>query len=89
MFYNGALDVICSLSAEEAVLDNMDWDLRDSYEKAPKKIWRVQSADQEVAGYVHHVRNLYQVRIGSFVFACALCLRLCLCLWMKCAPAVV
>ena len=61
MFYNGALDVICSLSAEEAVLDNMDWDLRDLYEKAPKKIWRVQSADKEVAGYVHHVRNLYQV----------------------------
>lgn len=67
MIYNGALDIICSLSAEEAMLDNMDWDLHDQYETAPKMIWRVQPADKEVAGYVHHVRNLFQVRMNRIL----------------------
>ena len=61
MLYNGNLDIICGLPLVEATLQTLDWEGLREYRAAQKLIWRVQPNDTEVAGYIRHVHNLYQV----------------------------
>ncbi len=65
MIYNGNLDVVCGVPLEEATLQTLDWDGLPEYRSAQKQIWKVSPNDTEVAGYVRHVRNLYQVVIRN------------------------
>ncbi len=66
MLYNGNLDTVCPVPAEEATLHELEWDGNSEYRAATKIHWRVSSSDADVAGYVREVRNFFQVR--SMIF---------------------
>lgn len=55
LFYNGQLDIIVAGVLTESFLHKLRWHGKDSWENAPRKIWRV---GNEIAGYVKHEDNL-------------------------------
>jgi len=61
MMYTGQLDIIVAIPLTEAFLQTVPWSGLDRYKKAERSVWRVNAADKEVAGYVRHVDNFYQV----------------------------
>ncbi|RWS01434.1 putative serine carboxypeptidase CPVL-like protein [Dinothrombium tinctorium] len=61
LFYNGQLDVIDTAVLTENFLRTVQWKYRDEYLTAKRRIWKVDSSDEEVAGYVRKVHNFYQV----------------------------
>ena len=67
MLYNGDLDIICGVPLTEAMLQTFEWSDSAQYRVAPKLHWRVDPSDKEIAGYVRHVRNFYQVECPSFL----------------------
>ena len=55
LLYNGQLDIIVAPVFTENFLSKLKWEGVNSYLKAPKKIWKVNRNDAEVAGYVKSV----------------------------------
>jgi len=65
IFYNGQYDFIVAAPTTEAFLRSLDWKDIDGYKKAAKIIWKVDSQDVEVAGYVRQFKTLTQVIVRS------------------------
>ncbi|XP_065176055.1 probable serine carboxypeptidase CPVL [Sycon ciliatum] len=61
MVYNGQLDIIVGVPLTEGMVSEMDWAGKEKFYNAARKIWKVNSTDAEVAGYVRSVLNLMQV----------------------------
>jgi len=55
LLYNGQLDIIVAPVCTENFLSKLKWDRKDDYLKAPKKEWKINESDKEVAGYVKSV----------------------------------
>lgn len=65
MIYNGQLDIICGLPLTESYLYKLQWSGAAEYKNASKVIWKVDDADDEVAGYVRYAKNFVQVAVRS------------------------
>ena len=50
LLYNGQLDIIVAPVVTENLLANLNWTGVNSYLAAPKKIWKVNPTDREIAG---------------------------------------
>ncbi len=61
MLYNGNLDTVCPVPAEEGTLHELEWYGNSEYRTTSKIHWRVSPSDADVAGYVRQVMNFYQV----------------------------
>ncbi|XP_076472382.1 putative serine carboxypeptidase CPVL [Babylonia areolata] len=61
MIYNGQLDIIIAVPLTEAWLQTVQWKGLPAYKLAERHIWKVNSSDTEVAGWVRQVDNFYQV----------------------------
>ena len=61
MLYSGQLDIIVAAPLTERMLWNLQWKYQDEYKTCKKQVWKVRQADSEVAGYVRHIQNFYQV----------------------------
>jgi hypothetical protein len=69
LFYNGQWDFIVAAPTTEAMIPTIHWDKIHNWRTVKKQIWKVQSNDTNVAGYVKQFDNLTQiiVRDGTFV----------------------
>lgn len=61
MMYTGQLDIIVAIPLTEAFLMTVPWTGLDRYKTADRMVWKINSSDKEVAGYVRQVDNFYQV----------------------------
>ncbi|XP_006824615.1 putative serine carboxypeptidase CPVL [Saccoglossus kowalevskii] len=65
LLYSGQLDIIVSAPLTERFLWMLPWKHLSDYQKADRKVWKVQKTDTEVAGYVRAVGpgngNFFQV----------------------------
>lgn len=55
LMYNGQNDIILAGPLCENFLRTLNWSGQNAYLSAPKIIWKVESTDQQVAGYVRQV----------------------------------
>lgn len=60
LIYSGQLDIIIGAPLTELFLPEVEWSGQHAYKKAERKIWRVDPADADVAGYVRVVGNFTQ-----------------------------
>lgn len=66
LIYSGQLDVIIGAALTETMLPTIPWSGQEQFERTDKKVWRVNSADPEVAGYVQQFSRLtYAVVRGA------------------------
>ena len=72
MLYSGQLDIIVAAPLTEEMLWNLKWKYQDEYKSCKKQVWKVRSSDREVAGYVRHVRNFYQVSPAKKSYQCSM-----------------
>jgi vitellogenic carboxypeptidase-like protein len=61
LVYNGQLDIIIGAPLTETFLPTVQWHGQAAYAAADREVWKVNAADEEVAGYVREVSNLSQV----------------------------
>jgi vitellogenic carboxypeptidase-like protein len=52
LIYNGLLDIICAESLTLNWLADLEWSHSDEYKSATRQIWKVETTDNEVAGYI-------------------------------------
>ena len=67
LIYSGQLDIIVALPLTEAMLQTVPWKFLKQYQSADRVVWKVNSSDTEVAGYVRNVKDFYQVILLSTV----------------------
>lgn len=65
LFYSGQLDIIVAPPLTENFLRKLKWHGIQRYKKAPRIVYKVNSDDKQVAGYVRQVDNLYQAIIRN------------------------
>lgn len=65
MMYTGQLDIIVAIPLTEAFLQTVPWSGLKEYQNADRKVWKVNDADREVAGYVRQVGNFSQVSVTA------------------------
>uniref|UniRef100_A0A4Q8K3H4 Carboxypeptidase n=1 Tax=Liphistius sp. SGP-2016 TaxID=1905180 RepID=A0A4Q8K3H4_9ARAC len=65
LIYNGQLDIIVAYPLTVNFLQSLNWKYADDYKNAPRQIWKVSPTDQEVAGYVHQVKDFYEVIVRN------------------------
>ncbi|XP_055467850.1 probable serine carboxypeptidase CPVL [Psammomys obesus] len=61
LLYNGQLDIIVAAALTERSLMAMEWNGSKEYKQAQKKIWKIFTSDNEVAGYVRQADKFHQV----------------------------
>lgn len=62
LLYNGQLDLIIGAAPTEHSLLQLDeWEGRAEYATAPRKEWRINPSDKDVAGYVTQVGRFQRV----------------------------
>jgi len=61
LLYSGQLDVIVAVPLTEAMLQSLEWKYQDEYKRAKRTVWKIHNEDVDVAGYVRHVHDFYQV----------------------------
>ncbi|GFU26071.1 probable serine carboxypeptidase CPVL [Nephila pilipes] len=64
MFYNGQLDIIIPYPLTLNFLKSVDWKYANEYKKVKRQIWRL-NGTEEIAGYVHHVGEFYEVLVRN------------------------
>jgi vitellogenic carboxypeptidase-like protein len=52
LVYNGLLDIICAESLTLNWISVLQWSHSDDYKNATRQIWKVDSTDDQVAGYI-------------------------------------
>ena len=52
LVYNGLLDIICAESLTLNWIADLQWSHANEYKTAPRQVWKVDPADDQVAGYV-------------------------------------
>lgn len=57
LIYNGLLDIICAQALTLNWVNDLQWSHTDEYKNATRQVWKVDSKDQEIAGYVKIVTN--------------------------------
>lgn len=62
MLYNGQLDIIVGVPLTERFLQVLPWSKLQAYLNAERTVWKINSADTEVAGYIRQVDSFMQVR---------------------------
>jgi vitellogenic carboxypeptidase-like protein len=63
LLYNGQLDIICGLPLTEAYVQKLNWSGAAAYNNASRTVWKVDEADEEVAGYVRQVNQFFQIAV--------------------------
>lgn len=63
LMYSGQLDIIVGATLTQRFLWTLDWDHAVDYRQTKRFYWKVNPEDIEVAGYVRHVNDFYQVII--------------------------
>lgn len=61
LIYSGQLDVIIASALTERFLPYLQWPGQNEFAAAEKKVWRVESSDAEVAGFVREVPGFQRV----------------------------
>eukprot|EP00927_Polykrikos_kofoidii_P068802 TRINITY_DN64144_c0_g1_i1.p1 TRINITY_DN64144_c0_g1~~TRINITY_DN64144_c0_g1_i1.p1 ORF type:complete len:498 (-),score=58.92 TRINITY_DN64144_c0_g1_i1:84-1577(-) len=61
LIYSGQLDIIIASQLTERFLPYLEWPSALAFAGAPKKVWRVEGADVEVAGFVTEVAGFQRV----------------------------
>ena len=60
LIYSGQLDVIIGAALTEHMIPHISWYNQDKFAKSQKKVWRINSNDKDVAGYVKQYGPLTQ-----------------------------
>ena len=76
MLYNGQLDIIVAPVVTEAFLAKLNWKGVNSYLNAPKKIWKVNPNDPEIAGKCNWLCAIAGARRLVAIIESGLCLTL-------------
>ena len=66
MLYNGQLDVLIAALLTENFLLQLDWDGAGAYAQADRLVWKINSTDTEVAGFVRQVNDFTQVGMQNY-----------------------
>jgi vitellogenic carboxypeptidase-like protein len=61
LVYSGQLDIIIASALTERFLPYLEWPSAKAFAAAPKKVWRVEGTDAEVAGFVREVPGFQRV----------------------------
>ncbi|CAF0777507.1 unnamed protein product [Adineta steineri] len=57
LIYNGLLDIICAESLTLNWIKDLEWSHSQEYKNASRQIWKVNSADNQIAGYIKVVNR--------------------------------
>jgi vitellogenic carboxypeptidase-like protein len=60
LIYNGQLDIIVGAPLTERYLQVLQWSGQKDYLSVKKEVWKIEGSS-EVAGYIRHVSNFWQV----------------------------
>ena len=61
--YNGNFDLICNHMGTDSFLRTLDWDGREDFLAAPRRVWRTRGS--MVAGWARSARNLTQLVVAN------------------------
>lgn len=59
LLYNGQLDIIVTPVFTEKMISVMQWNKKNNYLAAERKIWKVSPDDNQVAGYIKEANNFH------------------------------
>ncbi|CAF2711666.1 unnamed protein product, partial [Rotaria sp. Silwood2] len=65
LIYNGLLDIICAESLTLNWIADLQWSHSNEYKNASRQIWKVNSTDNYVAGYIKIVYNFILASIRN------------------------
>lgn len=65
LVYSGQLDIIIGAALTERFLAALPWAGQQAYLAAPRAVWRIDPADEEVAGYARQVGAFTQVVVRA------------------------
>jgi vitellogenic carboxypeptidase-like protein len=65
LIYNGLLDIICAESLTLNWIKDLEWLYSNEYKIAIRQIWKVNSTDDQVAGYIKIVHNFILASIRN------------------------
>lgn len=59
LLYSGQLDIIVAAPLTDQMITELEWSGAEEFAQAERRIWKVDPADDEVAGYVKRARNFF------------------------------
>ncbi|CAF1384256.1 unnamed protein product [Adineta ricciae] len=65
LIYNGLLDIICAESLTLNWVGDLQWSHADEYKTAARQVWKVNSTDSQVAGYIKTVHRFMLASIRN------------------------
>ncbi|GAB6024727.1 hypothetical protein CHUAL_009859 [Chamberlinius hualienensis] len=65
LLYSGQVDVIVPYYISLNMIYTLNWKGSEDYKNATRQIWKVASADNEVAGYVKEAQNFKEILVRS------------------------
>ncbi|CAF1399745.1 unnamed protein product [Rotaria sp. Silwood1] len=65
LIYNGLLDIICAESLTLNWISDLQWSHSNEYKNATRQIWKVDSRDDQIAGYIKIVSKLMLASIRN------------------------
>jgi vitellogenic carboxypeptidase-like protein len=65
LIYNGLLDIICAETLTLNWIKDLEWSHSDDYKLAIKQIWKVDSKDDQIAGYIKIIPNFILASIRN------------------------
>ncbi|GAB6021027.1 hypothetical protein CHUAL_003664 [Chamberlinius hualienensis] len=65
LLYNGQVDVICAYYLTVNMINSLNWNGAADYRNASRGIWKVDAADNEIAGYVKNVNNFWEILVRN------------------------
>lgn len=61
LLYNGQLDLIVGVPLTEQYIPHLNWSGSKGFAAADRTVWKVEAADEQVAGYARSYKNFTQV----------------------------
>ncbi len=65
LIYNGLLDIICAESLTLNWIKDLEWSYSNEYKNASRIIWKVNSTDNQIAGYIKIVNKFILASIRN------------------------
>ena len=65
LIYNGLLDIICAESLTLNWVGDLQWSHADEYKTAARQVWKVNSTDSQIAGYIKTVHRFMLASIRN------------------------
>ncbi|CAF3773996.1 unnamed protein product [Rotaria sp. Silwood1] len=65
LIYNGLLDIICAESLTLNWISDLQWSHSNEYKNATRQIWKVDSTDDQIAGYIKIVSKFMLASIRN------------------------